>query len=395
MEENKKWVACWSAAPVKGGIHIGPLHLNNGLLYSTARTVLRPTLKGEKIILTLSNRYSKKPLTISGCSVATVTDLKKYETDIPVTVTFGGKEEVTVPAGQDITSDEVVFSTECLKEIAVNIFVKAAVMRTKGLYGSDTKLSFGNQTKNSSFTPMWHLILKTNIAVLQTNPFLTRVDTLADEDAYAIVIAGDSTMANEIPFLLAERLKKAGRDNIAVIQQAIAGNRIGENGKGIIANLYGESFLGRFDKDIAKCPGVKKVIFKEGINDVIHPHCLTVGGTPPITAEEIIDRTKKAIAKCKEQGWEVYVSRKTPFKGFGKLLPGIRDFTWKREIQDVVDAADKWIEESDMHDGQITTEYLRDEKDKEKLRAELTKDFIHYNLEGQKLFTDNIPEEYL
>ena len=83
MEENKKWVACWSVAPAKGGIHIGPLHLNNGLLYSTARTVLRPTLKGEKIRLTFSNRYSKKPLTISACSVATVTNLKKLETDPP------------------------------------------------------------------------------------------------------------------------------------------------------------------------------------------------------------------------------------------------------------------------------------------------------------------------
>ena len=395
MEENKKWVACWSAAPVKGGIHIGPLiHLNNGLLYSTARTVLRPTLKGEKIRLTFSNRYSKKPLTISGCSVATVTSLKKHQTDTPVTVTFGGKEEITIPAGQDITSDEIVFATESLKEIAVNIFVKAAVMRTKGLYGSDTWLSFGNQTKNKSFTPMWHLILKTNIAVLQTNPFLTRVDTLADGDAYAIVIAGDSTFANETPFLLAERLKKAGRDNVAVIQQAIAGNRIGVNGMGIIANLFGESFLGRFDKDIAKCPGVKKVIFKEGINDVIHPHSLTAGGTP-VTAEEVIDRTKKAIKKCKEQGWEVYVSRKTPFKGFGKLLPGIRDFTWTRETQDIVDALDKWIEETDEHDGYIVTDYLRDENDREVMKKELTKDFIHYNVEGQKMFVEHIPEEYL
>ena len=185
-----------------------------------------------------------------------------------------------------------------------------------------------------------------------------------------------------------------GKDNVAVIQQAIAGNRIGENGKGIIANLYGEAFLGRFDKDIAKCPGVKKVIFKEGINDIIHPHSLTVGGTP-ITAEEVIDRTKKAIRKCKDQGWEIYLARKTPFKGFGKLLPGIRDFTWTREIQDVVDSLDKWIETSDEHDGYITTDYLRDENDRETMKKELTKDFIHYNVEGQKMFVEHIPEEYL
>ncbi|MBR5437509.1 MAG: hypothetical protein IKV21_01195 [Clostridia bacterium] len=395
MEENKKWVACWSAAPAKGGIHIGPLiHLNNGLFRSTARTVLRPTLKGEKIRLTFSNRYSKKPLTISACSVATVTDKEKLTTDKPVPVTFGGKTEVTIPAGEDLTSDAVVFSTEALKEIAVNIYVKSAVMRTKGLYGSDTHLCFGDKTKSESFTSMWHLILKTSIATLQTNPFLTRVDTLANEDCYAIMVAGDSTVANEVPYLLAERLQKMGRTNVAVIQQAIAGNRIGVDGKGIIGNLYGERLLGRLDKDIVKCPGVKKVIFKEGINDIIHPVSLLTKGKP-VTAEEIIGLTKTAIKKFKDMGWEVYVSRKTPLKGFGKLFLFIDDFRWTRETQDIIDALDKWIEETDEHDGQILTDYLQDKNDREKLRDELTKDHIHYNIEGQKLFVDAIPEEYL
>ena len=152
MEENKKWVACWSAAPAKGGIHIGPLiHLNNGLLNSTARTVLRPTLRGEKIRLTFSNRYSKKPLTISACSVATVTDKERLTTDTPVPVTFSGKKEATIPAGEDLTSDEIDFSTEALRKIAVSIYVKAAVMRTKGLYGSDTHLCFGDRTNSREF----------------------------------------------------------------------------------------------------------------------------------------------------------------------------------------------------------------------------------------------------
>ena len=71
MSESKKWVGSWSASAVRAGIHIPPfIHLNNGLFYSTARTVIRPTLGGDSIRLKISNRYSKKPLHISETTVA-------------------------------------------------------------------------------------------------------------------------------------------------------------------------------------------------------------------------------------------------------------------------------------------------------------------------------------
>lgn len=394
MSDNKKWVGSWSASAVRAGIHISPLiHLNNGLLYSTARTVLRPTLSGEAVRLKISNRYSKKPLHISETTIAEYAG-GKASTRTPVNVTFGGKKELTLAPGEEILSDAAEFKVEALKKIAVSFYVKHAVMRTKVLYGGDTYLCPGNRTHSEKFIPWWHLHLKLDMAHLQTIPFLTRIDVLAPEDCYAIVMAGDSTFTNEKTYFLLDRLHKMGIKNVAVLLQAIAGNRILEDGHGLVGNLYGESLLNRFEKDILDCPGVKKIILKEGVNDMLHPRCLTVGGTKMTCAKDITDGLQKVIDLARENNFKIYVSKLTPFKGWGKLLPFINDFTWTRETQDIVDETNRWIDTCNA-DGVIDVDFIKDDTDPEKMKKEYSIDMLHYNFKGQQEFVDNIPESFL
>lgn len=396
-EENtakKKWVGTWSSSAAAAGIHIPPLiHLNNGLLYSTARSVICPTLSGDKIRLKISNRFNKKSLHISETTVATFVG-GKADTDEPVNVTFGGKKELTLAPGEETLSDTIDFKVEALKKIAVSFYVKHAVMRTKSLYGGDTYLSPGNCTHKKKYTPWWHLFFKTDFATLQTAPFLTRVDVMADEDCYAIVVAGDSTMTNQKPYYLAERLHKMGITNVAVLQQALNGNRILEDGHGLLANIYGESMLKRFDKDILDCPGVKKIIFKEGINDMLHPRSLTVGAKKMTTASDIIGGIQQVIDMAHKHDFKIYVSTLTPFKGFGKLLPGIRDFTWTQEAQDIVDDVNKWIKSCNA-DAVINADFIADENKPDTMKEEYAIDFLHYKPVAQKLFIDKIDESLL
>lgn len=394
MTENKKWVGTWSTSAAKAGIHIPPfIHLNNGLLYSTARSIIRPTLKGDKIRLNISNRYNKKPLYISETTVADYVG-GKASTGKAVNVTFGGKKDLLLAPGEEILSDAVDFKVDALKKIAVSFYVKHAVMRTKGLYGGDTYLCPGNQTHTENYKAWWHLHLKVPMAHMQTVPFLTRVDVLADEDCYAIVVAGDSTVTNEKPYFLAERLQKMGIHNVAVLQQAIAGNRILEDGHGIVGNLYGESMLKRFSKDILACPGVKKIIFKEGINDMLHPRCLTVGGPVMTTEADISEGLQKVIDMAHENDLEIYVSKQTPFKGWGKLFLWINDFNWTQECQDIIDKLNAWIDTCNA-DGIIDIDFIKDEADPQKMKAEYAVDMLHYNHEAQRIFVDNIDESFL
>ena len=396
-EENRaktKWVGTWSSSAAAAGIHIPPLiHLNNGLLYSTARSVICPTLGGDRIRIKISNRFNKKPLHISETTVATYVG-GKADTDEPINVTFGGKKELTLAPGEETLSDTLDFKVEALKKIAVSFYVKHAVMRTKSLYGGDTYLSPGNCTHKKKYAPWWHLFFKTEFATLQTAPFLTRVDVLADDDCYAIVVAGDSTMTNQKPYYLAERLRRMGITNVAVLQQALNGNRILEDGHGLLANIYGESMLKRFDKDILDCPGVKKIIFKEGINDMLHPRSLTVGAKKMTNAQDIIEGLSKVIDKAHNNNLKIYVSKLTPFKGFGKLLPGIDDFKWTQEAQDIVDSINEWIDDCPA-DGVIRPDFIIDENDPQKMKEEYTIDFLHYKPEAQKLFIECIDESFL
>jgi hypothetical protein len=394
MKTDKKWVGSWSTSPARAGIHIPPLiHLDNGLLFSTSRSIIRPTLSGDSIRLNLSNVYSRKPLHISETTVAEYLG-GKADTGKAVNITFGGKKEVTIPAGGEVLSDPVEFKVEALKKIAVSFYVKHAVMRTKGLYGADTYLSPGNCTHKEKYTPWWHLHLKVPMAHMQTIPFLTRVDVLAEDNCYAIVVAGDSTVTNEKPYLLAERLQKMGIHHIAVLQQAIAGNRILENGHGIVGNLYGAGLLERFGRDILSCPGVKKIILKEGINDMLHPRCLTVGGPVMTTAKDITEGLQKAIDLAHKNNLEIYLSKLTPFKGWGKLLPFIDDFTWTRECQDIVDETNEWIDSCNA-EGIINVDFIKDENDSEKMKEEYSIDMLHYNLKAQEIFADSIDESFL
>ena len=397
MQENKsktKWVGSWSSSAASAGIHIPPLiHLNNGLLYSTARSVIRPTLSGDRIRLKISNRFNKKPLHISETTVANHIG-GKADTDKPVNVTFGGKKEITLAPGEETLSDTIDFKVETLKPIAVSFYVRHAVMRTKSLYGGQTYLSPGNCTHKEKYRPWWHLILKTDFATLQTIPFLTRVDVLADDDCYAIVVAGDSTVTNEKPYYLAERLQRMGIKNVAVLQQALNGNRILEDGHGLLANIYGESMLKRFSKDILDCPGVKKIIFKEGINDMLHPRCLTVGGPKMTNAEDIIGGIRQVIDLAHNNDLKIYVSKLTPFKGWGKLLPGIRDFSWTPETQEIVDGVNEWIDTCPA-DGIINADFIYDENDKQMMKKEYAIDLLHYKPEAQRIFIENIDESFL
>ena len=394
MNEKKKWVGSWSTSAVKAGFHLPPfIHLNNGLLFSTARSVIRPTLSGDKIRINVSNRFGKKPLHISETTIANFTG-GKADTDTPVNITFNGKKDVTLAPGEEILSDAIDFKVQALKKIAVSFYVKSAVMRTKGLYGADTYLCPGNCTQTKKYKPWWHLHLKVDVAHFQTVPFLTRVDVLANEDCYAIVMAGDSTFANEKTYYLAERLQKLGIHNVAVLQQAIAGNRILEDGHGLLDNLYGESLLKRFDKDIMACPGVKKIILKEGINDMLHPRSLTVGSEKMTHTKDITDGLQQVIDTAHKNDLEIYISKLTPFKGFGKILLFINDFVWSPEAQDIVDNTNTWIDNCNA-DGVIDIDFIKDETDPQKMKKEYAIDFLHYKNNAQKIFVENIDESFL
>ena len=121
-------------------------------------------------------------------------------------------------------------------------------------------------------------------------------------EASSAVIIGDSTLANDIPILLAEKLRNAGITNVGVLQQAIKGNRLLDDGAGFLGMAYGEAMVDRFARDALDQPGVEKIFLKVGVNDVVHPNCESLKGEArPVTAQEMIDGYKQLIQEAHGQ----------------------------------------------------------------------------------------------
>lgn len=163
-------------------------------------------------------------------------------------------------------------------------------------------------------------------------PFLKEIDVKRGsingvekaENAYTTVIFGDSTLANNIPTLLESRLLANDIQGVSVVWAAIKGNEFLLDGQSSVSDndkngpAMGESGLNRAYKDALDLPGVKKVIVKLGINDILHPNCDNMDGdyAHTTTASEIIAAYKQFIDMAHEKGIEVYFYELTPWQGY-------------------------------------------------------------------------------
>jgi lysophospholipase L1-like esterase len=211
--------------------------------------------------------------------------------------------------------------------------------------------------------------------------FLSGVHVLAPEDTGLIVAFGDSitdgaTSTNDTnsdwPSQLARRLRAAGINNLAVVNQGISGNRVLGDGAGVSA-------LARFERDVLTQPGVKYLIFLEGINDI---GGLARGGDA-VTAEAIIEIYKQMIARAHMRGIKVIGATLTPYEGAG----------YYSENGEVIrSAVNQWLRTTGMTDGLIDFDAAtRDPQNPRRLRPDYTiRDNLHPNDAGYKAMADAI-----
>ena len=90
------------------------------------RTVITPTASGQQLRVKFSNYYGKKPLVINRAKVA-LSDTGKTASGIDTlsmsTLKFAGKEIVTIPAGQEVYSDPILFNVVAGQDIAVFLLI--------------------------------------------------------------------------------------------------------------------------------------------------------------------------------------------------------------------------------------------------------------------------------
>ena len=210
------------------------------------------------------------------------------------------------------------------------------------------------------------------------------------------VVIGDSTLANDIPILLAEKLQSVGITNVGILQQAIKGNRLLDDGAGILGMAYGEAMVDRFERDALNQPGVERIFLKVGVNDVVHPNCESLKDEArAVTAEEMIAGYKQLIEQAHERGIEVYLFTRTAWKGYTRNVLGSDDVQWSPEIDQMRQDINAWIRSSDNPaDGYIDLDFMCTDETVSELKSEYTTDGAHFTALGQQTVVDAVPLEY-
>ena len=398
------WVGSWGSPAVESGVVLGEsLHMQDYIpAGSTIRTVLTPTLGGSKIRLKFSNLYGQAPLTINEVTVAQTGATDDMVDGSTITqVTFnGGHKDVTIAPGSEIFSDEINFQVTALKKISVSSYYKnTTTMYTTGLYNAKTYLasSLGNRTHKEGMTIFATKFQFTSGAITYTPiPFLTRLDVYA-QDAYSVVIIGDSTVTNEIPLMLAEKLHKNGITNVGFVMSGIIGNELLNDGTGLLGKIYGESMLDRVKRDAFDVAGVKYVIVKIGVNDVLHPMLDSNQGKVPLMQPSQVIKGYRDLAQMAfGKGVKMYLCTRTPYKGYERAFMGSKDLTWTQQGENTLLEINSWIKNSSTsynYAGYINLDAVRDPADSAKLRSQMTSDGVHFTRYGQIAIADLIPEE--
>src|SRR6266498_2228998 len=267
------------------------------------------------------NVFGTQPLTIGSATVGLRNAGPSVVPGTNRALTFGGSASVTIPSGQEVTSDSVWLRVDAEQDLAVTLFVPAAsgpttfhnVAKTTSYYtdagsGDRTADLTGASFRNATDHWFW----------------LDWVDVVHPSETGAIVTLGDSitdgvgstTDANHRwPDYLARRLLGLpASQQKSVLDEGISGNRILNP-----AECCGVSALDRLRRDVLQQTGVTDMILLEGINDIGFSQ-LTSPQTAPntdVSAAEIIAGYQRIIAAVHARGLKIFGGTLTPFEGAG------------------------------------------------------------------------------
>jgi lysophospholipase L1-like esterase len=207
--------------------------------------------------------------------------------------------------------------------------------------------------------------------------FLAGVDVLRHDRVGTVVTLGDSLTDGDAgadasaidrntrwPDVLAQRLNaptRGGRE-VGVLNAGIAGNRV-------LGDGAGDSAPRRMDRDVLAQPGVRWVVFYEGINDLYN------GGT----AADLIAAYGQIIQRTHAQGLPIYGVTLTP-----------AGFTDSRENERL--AVNAWIRTSGQFDAVIDFDaVVRDPANPAfPLAAYDSGDHLHLNVAGYRAVANSI-----
>jgi len=365
-----RWVASWATSMmIADGSNQLPLEQ---LSHATLRQMVKLSVGGKAYRLVLSNSFSGEALHLKAVHIAKALGKGAIDPASDRTVTFSGKQDVTIPAGASYVSDPVMSAVVPFAELAISIHYDTAPTVQTGHPGSRTTsyLLAGDHLKDAQLAgattvDRWYQIASIEVlAAPKTAAIVALGDSIADG-------RGSTTNGNDRwTNILANDVVGRG-----VLNAGIGGNCV-------LKFCLGPSAVARFDRDVLTHPGVNTLILHEGVNDL--------GGLTrehPATAEDhaalvtqLIEAFEQMAKKAKTHGLKAYIGTVMPYSGNSYYHP------------DVTNEADRaalngWIRTQKLFDGVIDFDAaMRDPAHPDKLNPLYdTGDNLHPNATGYQV----------
>jgi lysophospholipase L1-like esterase len=372
--EADEWIGTWATAPQlveTNNNPPSPYLANNSL-----RQIVQVSVGGKQLRLKLTNEYSNQSTEIKSVDIAlakTAGSKSDIIEETRQTLTFNGKQSLTMNAGGRATSDPIDFVFDDRANIAITIhFGQVSSTNVTGHPGSRTTsyIARGNTNNFSgaATTEHWYVI-----DALET--------VKRDEQAKAIAILGNSITdgrgsttneQNRWADVFSRRLlaNDATKD-MAVLNMGIGGNCVVSGGLGPAASK-------RYMRDLFGQEGVGYIILFEGVND------LGYSSNGVNTANAIINIYKQIISEAHRRGIFVYGGTIMPFKN-GSYYSA--DHEKGRQT------LNEWIRNSHDIDGVIDFDkVMQSVGDPEALNADylFQNDWLHPNADGHRTMGESV-----
>lgn len=288
----------------------------------TLRYLVKCAFGGKKLRLHFSNFCGAESVTLSKVTVAKNLTGRQFDKSTLISVTFSGKESVTIEKGCELFSDEIPFEVNTPDTLAVCIYLKDFTNMRSGVVvtGPLSKgfFSVGDCTQTD-------LLPINETRTLNTYYFLTGVDLFTCADNRCIICYGDSITSQSWPDYLAEKYMSLPKNRTAVVRRAASGTRVLREYTCITYESYGLKGEHRFSREISSVSGAEAVIIQQGINDIIHPVGEDVNPFRPMSdlpsVEELEGGIEEYIATARTHGLKVYVGTLLPIYGWRTYAP--------------------------------------------------------------------------
>ena len=336
-----KWVTVWGNAP-----SITEHRTETYAKDITLRYPVTCAFGGQKVRLHFSNFCGTESVTLTRVTLARAMGDREISLHNARLVTFGGEESVTIPAGEEIFSDEINFRIKPKGVLAVSIYLGSFTLMRTGVVAIGPLSKGFFSVGDCTFSQVLPL---ERTRTTSTFYFFCGLDLYTEDENRAVILYGDSITAQSWADYLATECMNDPYNRIAIVRRAASGTRVLREYSCITYESYGLSGRHRFEREISTVSGADTVIIQQGINDIIHPVGTDVNPFRPMSdlpaAGQLEEGVEEYFKIAAARGLKVYIGTLLPIKGWRTYAPFREELRnafndWARSRRDIAGCID-------------------------------------------------------